>query len=218
MTVTTESTVSGLPERWEPPLPNPRGPITEILFKALVGTPGDLEGVPPIEGDPLADDDLHLALYACYEIHYRGFSGVDARWEWNPSLLSLRGRLEEAFESGLLECFRDEAWRDSSDVKLTLNQIAAQPGPSLSRYLRDKATPDELKDYIIHRSAYQLKEADPHSWVIPRLQGKAKAALVEIEFDEYGCGRAERVHAVLFRTTMDAMGLDSRYGAYLGLI
>src|ERR1700753_230784 len=41
--------------------------------------------------------DLQLALYMCYELHYRGFAGVDAAWEWNPSLLYLRGHLERAF-------------------------------------------------------------------------------------------------------------------------
>ena len=218
MTVTAESTVSGLPERWEPPLPHPRGPITETLFKALTGVPGDLARVPSIDGDPLSDDDLHLALYVCYEIHYRGFSGVDARWEWNPALLSARWQYEKIFELALLESFGVEEWRDYPDVILRLNQIASQPGPSLSKYLRYQASLAEFKDLIIHRSAYRLKEGDPHSWVIPRLEGKAKAALVEIEFDEYGCGKAERIHAALFQTTMDAMGLDSRYGAYLDLI
>lgn len=218
MTVATEPIAPELPERWEPPLPNPRGPITEVLFKALVSSPGSLDRIPSIEGDPLSDGDLHLALYACYEIHYRGFSGVDARWEWNPALLGLRGQLEEVFESGLLECFGVAERRDASGVKLKLNQIAGQPGPSLSRYLRDNASLAEFRDLIVHRSAYRLKEGDPHSWVIPRLEDKAKAALVEIEFDEYGCGKANRIHAVLFRTTMDAMGFDSRYGAYLDLI
>jgi len=218
MTVANELTASEFPEHREPPLPTSRGPITENLFKALAGKPGDLEVISHIEGDPLLDDDLHLALYVCYEMHYRGFSGVDDRWEWSPALLSLRGQLEGIFESGLLERFGGELQRNPSDIKLKLSQIATQPGPPLSKYLRDKASLAEFKDYIIHRSAYQLKEADPHSWMIPRLEGKAKAALVEIGFDEYGCGRAERIHAVLFRITMDAMDFDSRYGAYLDLI
>jgi hypothetical protein len=67
----------------------------------------------------------------------------------------------------------------------------------------------------VHRSAYQLKEADPHAWAIPRLTGGPKAALVEIESDEYGGGQAERMHAVLFANTMRGLGLDPRYGAYL---
>jgi len=67
----------------------------------------------------------------------------------------------------------------------------------------------------VHRSAYQLKEADPHSWALPRLSGKPKAAMVEIQADEYGGGDACRIHAAMFARTMDALGLDSRYGAYV---
>jgi hypothetical protein len=42
------------------------------------------------ESDPLSID-LQLALYVCYELHYRGFAGVDPGWEWDASLLHLRG-------------------------------------------------------------------------------------------------------------------------------
>ncbi len=58
----------------------------------------------------------------------------------------------------------------------------------------------------MHRSAYQLKEADPHSWAIPRLSGPPKAALVEIQADEYGGGRPDRMHAELFADAMEALG------------
>jgi hypothetical protein len=68
---------------------------------------------------------------------------------------------------------------------------------------------------VTHRSLYHLKEADPHSWAIPRLRGKAKAALVEIQSDEYGAGSVERMHSELFRTTMRGLGLDDSYGYYL---
>ena len=60
----------------------------------------------------------------------------------------------------------------------------------------------------MHRSAYQLKEADPHSWAIPRLWGAPKAAMVEIQADEYGGGRADWIHAELFARAMRAVGLD----------
>ena len=68
---------------------------------------------------------------------------------------------------------------------------------------------------MAHRSAYQLKEADPHSWALPRLTGGPKAAMVEIQADEYGGGDPDRIHAALFARAMDALGLDSRYGAYV---
>ncbi len=68
---------------------------------------------------------------------------------------------------------------------------------------------------MVHKSAYQLKEADPHSWVIPRVSGDAKAALLEIQYDEYGSGKPHRIHARLFGAAMAALGLDDSYGAYL---
>ena len=45
--------------------------------------------------------DVQLTLYVCYELHYRGFAGVDDGWEWNPGLLHLRAQLEDAFLSGV---------------------------------------------------------------------------------------------------------------------
>jgi hypothetical protein len=67
----------------------------------------------------------------------------------------------------------------------------------------------------VHRSAYQLKEADPHTWAIPRLFGDAKAALVRLQADEYGNGITRAMHAELFAETMAGMGLDATYGAYV---
>jgi hypothetical protein len=68
---------------------------------------------------------------------------------------------------------------------------------------------------VAHRSIYHLKEADPHSWAIPRLSGRAKAALVEIQADEYGGGRLDRMHSELFRAMMRDLELDDSYGAFV---
>ena len=65
---------------------------------------------------------------------------------------------------------------------------------------------------------YQLKEADPHTWAIPRLTGRAKAALVEIQADEYGGGRPERMHSALFARTMRGLGLNDSYGGYVDAV
>jgi len=167
--------------------------------------------------DPLADDDLHLALYLCYELHYRGLPGVPERWEWEPSLLALRRELEEAFEEGLLDRLGPPgAGVPAEEMDLALRAVAeSDDGPSLSVYLEREGSLEQFREFVVHRSAYQLKEADPHSWAIPRLAGAPKAALVEIQADEYGGGRPERVHAQLFADSMQALGLDHAYGAYL---
>jgi hypothetical protein len=76
----------------------------------------------------------------------------------------------------------------------------------------------QLREYLAHRSIYHLKEADPHAWVIPRLRGQAKASLVAVEFDEFGGGHGERMHARLFADLMEGAGLDSAYGRYLDVV
>jgi hypothetical protein len=101
-------------------------------------------------------------------------------------------------------------------MDLALRAIAeADDGPSLSRYLERSATVEQLLEFVTHRSAYQLKEADPHSWALPRLSAGPKAALIAIQADEYGNGEADRIHAQLFADAMDELGLDARYGAYI---
>jgi hypothetical protein len=192
-------------------LPDPRGPVTERLLGALAGSPAPLAATALDEGD---EEDVQLALYLCYELHYRGLPGVDDRWEWEPSLLALRGALERRFDEALR---RDvPAPEVDGPVDLALREIeAADAAPSLSRHLERRGTLEQYREFVVHRSAYQLKEADPHSWALPRLTGPPKAALIEIQADEYGGGDADRIHAAMFAGTMDALGLDSEYGAYL---
>lgn len=201
----------------QPELPAARGPLSRKLIEALSGPPAALDIDFADPADPLSDEDLQLSLYLCYELHYRGLRGVDENWEWDPGLIALRNRLEHSFETALIAAYLEDD--PSASVVDTVKDIAAaEEGPSLSKYLRDHATLEQFHEFVIHRSAYQLKEADPHSWVIPRLEGKPKAALVEIEYDEYGGGRLDRMHAELFLKTMRALGLDDRYGAYLNRI
>lgn len=202
-------------------LPEPRGPWTERLFGALYDDPGaeiDLVEL-PVPEDPLGDDDLQLALYVCYELHYAQIDSVDARWEWAPALLGFRAALEAQSAQAVADlvgvCSPDE----TTDVAQSLQRIIADDdGPALSRFMETRGTREQMVEHVVHRSAYQLKEADPHSWAIPRLSGGPKAALVEIQSDEYGGGRPDRVHATMFAGTMRAVGLDPSYGAYLGLL
>jgi hypothetical protein len=199
-------------------LPTPRGDISSQIIEALRRPAGCLPLVdPPPPTHPLSDEDLHLALYVAYELHYRGFDGVDERWEWEPALLGLRARLEREFEHALLDTIGPPSEDVApAEMDLALRAIAdADEGPSVSAWIERDADVEQVREFAVHRSAYQLKEADPHSWALPRLSGRPKAALVEIQADEYGGGRAERIHAQLFAKAMAGLGLDPAYGAYL---
>lgn len=197
-------------------LPAPRGPVSAILLDVLQHPPGTPVELPPSTLEPLGDDDFQLALYLCYELHYGALAGVDERWEWDPGLLAFRCVLERAFEGALRAAIPTPPPVPPGGVGTALHAIvAADAGPPLSRYVETRASAEQVREFLVHRSAYQLKEADPHSWAIPRLSGAAKAALVEVQTDEYGGGRAERVHATLFANAMAALGLDPAYGAHV---
>jgi hypothetical protein len=201
-----------------PVLPQPRGPLSEVLLGELKQKAHPLPPIAVAEPeDFLSDEDLQLALYVSYELHYRGFDGVDERWEWEPSALALRGLMEAMMERALrAEAGELPASIDPSDTDRILRAIDEDgEGPSLSIYLARHGTRDQVLEFVVHRSAYQLKEADPHSWALPRLSGPPKAALVEVQADEYGGGRTDRIHAELFGQSMEALGLDPTYGVYL---
>jgi hypothetical protein len=202
----------------EPTLPEARGPLSLAVVNLLSerAPRNHLSRVEASVGD--SDPyglDLHLALYTCYELHYRGFAGVDPAWEWNAGLLHLRGQLEQAF----LTAVRNDVGEISEDetAAAEMDALAIEPadGSGPSYYLRDEGTWEQMQEYFVHRSLYHLKEGDPHAFAIPRLTGQAKASFVAVEFDEFGGGRGPRLHQQLFADLMEAAGLDNTYLGYI---
>jgi hypothetical protein len=198
-------------DRPGPKLPRGRGPLSTAVTAHLTGT-GALPTPEDVRAASPYGDDLQLALYCCYELHYRGFAGVDPDLEWDPELLRTRRALEDRFLTALRA---DTQVHDS--VEAAVKELLVEPaeGTGVSHHLRDEGELWQVREYVAQRSLYHLKEADPHAWVLPRLWGRAKAGMAAVEFDEYGGGRAERVHAQLFADMMKDLGLDTAYGAYL---
>jgi hypothetical protein len=196
-------------------LPEPRGPLTAALTADLLAgsvSPDTVDlaaRIAQATADPLHDEDLQLALAVCYELHYRGFDGVDDALEWDPALLTLRAHLESRHTAALRELTGSPAPTDEPvDVQLGA-LIGADDGPSLSRYMSRHGTAEQWREYLTLRSVYHLKEGDPHTFAIPRLSGRAKAAMVEIQADEYGGGAPGRMHSELFAGMMRDLGLDA---------
>ncbi|MEH0420407.1 iron-containing redox enzyme family protein [Streptomyces sp. B21-083] len=201
-----------------PPLPEPRGPLSAAVMARLRGSdPGSAPiPVPPPESCSPYGDDLQLALYVLYELHYQGFEGVPDTLEWDSGLLACRGEIEDRF----LGALRKDVPADSAETAVqALDELQIEPvgddGSGVSYFLRDEGTLDHVRAYAAVRSLYHLKEADPHAWVLPRLHGRAKAAMVAVEFDEFGGGRADEIHAQLFADLMEDLRLDTTYGHYL---
>jgi hypothetical protein len=198
-------------------LPEPRGPLSEALFRDLAAgalappTVGAAERTTP--DDVMDDDDLQISLAVCYELHYQGFDDVPDAWEWDPALIGLRAALERRHLAALRELTGPiTPSGESIDRQLTA-LVAADDGPSLSAYMAKHGTLEQWREYLTLRSVYHLKEGDPHTFAIPRLGGRAKAAMVEIQADEYGGGSPARMHSELFGGLMRDLGLDSPHGA-----
>jgi len=214
-------------------VPAPRGELTAALLNVLHDGPqataeqyGKLDDTASLvlsrSTDILRDDDVQLALFLLYELHYSGLDGIDPDLEWQPELIRVRRRLEAAFEAALRQAVptpETPAPTAEAVAESLFSLAAGDDGPSVSRFIARHATEDQLREFLVLRSVYQLREADPHSWAIPRLAvGRAKAALIEIQADEYGGGRPERMHSALFARTMEGLGLETAYGYYLDRI
>lgn len=209
-------------------LPPSRGPLSEAVISAMRS--GDVVGprlrrlarrAADSSTDLLADDDVQLTLAVLYEPHFRGFDDAADDLEWNAALISVRRVLEIAFHDAVraeATSLADAAGlplEPESDVVAGLRGLVAHDGgPSMSRYVLREATLDQVRDYVIQRSAYHLREADPHTLAIPHVAGRAKSALVEIQSDEYGNGRPGEAHSELYARTMRALDLDDTYGAH----
>ena len=193
------------------PLPTPCGLLSEAVIAALsTGRTGDLPGV-PADTDPLGRD-LQLALYTAYELHYRGFVGMVPDLEWDPELLRMRRDMERVFLDHLRSAVEPG---DDPVAEMDALSVETTSGTGPSWYFKDEGSWEQMCEYFAHRSLYHLKEGDPHSFTIPRLQGQAKAAFVAVEFDEFGAGRGERVHQQLWVDLMTAAGLNADYLGYI---
>lgn len=191
-------------------LPTPRGPLTEALFSALRS---DAEFLSVLAAPSTTEEDAALALWVLYQLHHHGFDGVPDELEWDPQLLRLRALLERDLERRLRSRFTaPEGLRFVDDF---FDWVAEHDGASLAAHVHRDATREQVLELTRVRSIYHLMESDSTVWVVPRLGVRAKAALMELLYDEYGVGNPNRLHHHLFARGMEASGLDASYGTYI---
>lgn len=214
-------------------IPHPRGPLSAALIQRLLaGDPApDLPAMAARRARTgttvVSDDDVQLSLHLLYRLHLDGLPGVDDGLEWAADLVATAAMLEAPFEADLRQRCRtllaelipsggSGHQAEPASVRRLLQQITdADLGPSLSGYVASRAVLPQVRELLMLKSLYQLKEADPHTFAVPRVHGQAKAGLIEIQSDEYGNGQLSAMHAALFADAMHAAGLDGRPGAYL---
>lgn len=198
-------------------LPQSRGPYSGWVRRRMLGMDAGRAPEAPEADTILEDADAQLALWMLYEVHFQGFEEAEETVEWDLGLLAFRQVLEAPFEAALhaiAEPPRNPR-RASRIVDALRDLIEHGPDAGLAKYLQRKATVEQFEDYLRQRSVYHLKESDAHSFVLPRVRGSVKVALAEVQYDEYGSGRVDRLHQDLFASAMVSCGLDGEYGRYV---
>lgn len=208
-------------------LPEPRGPVSRSVVDHLRAPSSTTHqrlrevGESARPSPLLDDDDALLALWLMHGLSYHGYDDVLGDLEWDLAVVEVRARLEAMLEEGLMavagpvvEALLPEAREDLTATLFSLPDRVAATAPSISAWARSSMTMEQWREMLVLRSASQLKEADPHTFAIPRIPGPAKVALMEIQFDEYGGGDPTAMHSELFGQAMQAVGLDRTYGGY----
>src|ERR1700733_8916529 len=128
-------------------LPPARGALSAWLNETLRHSPSSIPAAvpaPPVPDGRLRaweDEDFQLALWCCYELHYRGFEDVDEEWEWNPVLLAFRGSLERRWLTSLRGLAGAHAAVPAAAVPGALRELTRRGGgPDLAGYLARKAS------------------------------------------------------------------------------
>ena len=198
-------------------MPKPRGSLSEWVVARLAESATHDASVSAPGAD--TPDDEAIALWTLHELSYRGFEDAADDAERDPAAVLVRHDLESSLEERLRarwDASGTTALPGPADVPMALEElVAADDGPSLADHVRRFADVDQVLELLRQRSVYQLKEADPTTWVVPHLPVRAKAALMEVQFDEYGNGDPNRLHSHLFAKGMESVGLRSEYGAYV---
>ena len=95
------------------------------------------------------DEDFQLALWCCYELHYRGFEDVDADWEWHPAVLAWRGLLERQWLTALRGLAGEHPTVAAPAVPAALRELTSRGGgPDLAGYLARTASLDQFAEFL----------------------------------------------------------------------
>lgn len=187
--------------------PRPTGPwsrhVSAVLQQRALGRPKSL----PFDR---FDDDAQYAWFLLNCASYQGWDGVADDVEWDPHVLALRRRFERWFLDEMRRRCTDGPVEPREAVR---HALAPSGTPGIAAYLEHRGTALQVRESLLLRVPYQHQEADPHTWLVPRLRGDVKRALCDIQAGEYGVGHT-RTHAELFLAAVAGSGEPATSGVY----
>ena len=162
-----------------PPLPTPRGPLSDGVIDRVAFDAGESTSCAAGRSARPAHRRrrparAHLLLRARLLGLRRCRRPVGAR----AGAPAGPAELEHTFVRSIVREIGAPETMPPTQAVAALRDARRGDGPSLSGWVAEHATVEHLREFCIHRSRYQLKEADPHTWVIPRRPRAAKAAFV----------------------------------------
>lgn len=105
-----------------------------------------------------------------------------------------------------------------AELQMALEHLVSQPSASSSSWLAEEMSLHAFKTLLGEYAVDGLTEANAMFAIIPRLQGRAQAAVMRILIDEFGCGNPHRVHAALYRQVLQELGLSTDLKLYLHMV
>jgi pyrroloquinoline quinone (PQQ) biosynthesis protein C len=164
--------------------------------------------------EPQALAAAHRVLFALYELHYLPGGAAHEDAQFDPAWTQVRLTLERAWVASLerqLEIASRTIPAGASPFAAWAGRVVETggglPQVALGRYLAEEATLDQVREIVVHRSIFFLREPDPWAMVVPTLRGAVKAAYLDLLLDEYGWGRHEAMHSTSYARLMTALDL-----------
>jgi hypothetical protein len=202
-------------DAWRARFPDPTAAFDADIDEAIVAA--------YTEHHPAAHLFLQRVLYRINRLTLFWYDDLqNYRNEHSPYLRGLATRIETAWQGWELAALDVQALQlEAARVAEGLRERAAEdyePAPSTAgQYFRHQATVAGYRRLLEIASVDALVEASQLSRTLGGASNRIHATMTRLLVEEYGAGKLEKKHSSYFKVMLDALSMDARPEAYLGV-